>query len=247
MKSIANANQLKNWNELYIGQNLLIPNVYTVKPGDSLYGVAKKLGVTMVELAGENNLSDWNNLYVGQELKLPEEDDIDTERYLEPTAKKFPNTFYYKGGGDRPQVALTFDDGPYNFYTEKVLDILKAHNVKATFFILGQNIGGKQRILQRMISEGHTVANHTWTHPNLSKLSEQQVTTEITKTNQMIQNAAGVVPNLIRPPYGFVSNQNLEQIQGMDNKIIKWSVDSFDWRDKNLPSYCFYSKYLYNE
>lgn len=128
------------------------------------------------------------------------------------------------------RVALTFDDGPNPATTTQILDTLKRHNIKATFFILGQNVPGNEALLKRMVAEGHEVANHSYTHPNLTGLSTEQVKEEINKTQEVIKAACGKTPTIMRPPYGEV---NQAVMQAMKLPAIYWSVDSQDWKSRN--------------
>lgn len=235
MAFIAESNNLSNWNNLSIGQILKIPNSYKVKPGDSLYTISKKLGIPIQFLAAENNLNNWSSLIVGQVLYLPENDDfVHLERLLTPIAQKHPNNFYFKGSSETPKVAITFDDGPHSVYTSEILDILKRNNAKATFFLLGSNIGGQQEKIRRIVAEGHTIGNHTWSHPDIRKLTSEQLVSEINQLDVTIEKITGRKPALFRPPYGFFNDQNLVQLSNNNYKLIKWSVDSFDWRDRDV-------------
>ncbi|MGT2950512.1 hypothetical protein BU202_03920 [Streptococcus cuniculi] len=128
------------------------------------------------------------------------------------------------------RIALTFDDGPSAVTTPQVLDILKKYNVKATFFVLGQNIAGNEEILKRIVAEGHEVASHTWDHANLVTLSGDQVKQEMDRTQEAIQKVTGQAPTMMRPPYGSV-NQSVMSI--MQLPVIYWSVDSKDWQSRN--------------
>lgn len=130
-------------------------------------------------------------------------------------------------------LALTFDDGPNRETTPQVLDYLKKYGVKATFFILGKNVAGNEDILKRMIDEGHEVANHSWNHPSLITLSSEQVRKEIEDTQVAIEEATGVEPTLVRPPYGAV-NQSVMTV--INKPIIYWSVDSSDWQSRNASA-----------
>ncbi len=127
-------------------------------------------------------------------------------------------------------IALTFDDGPNPATTTRILDLLKKYNAKATFFILGQNIAGNEDILKRMVAEGHEVANHSWSHPNLTTLPPEQVKQEVEQTQVAIEKAIGKRPTMMRPPYGAV-NQTV--MNTMNLPAIYWSVDSLDWKSRN--------------
>lgn len=128
------------------------------------------------------------------------------------------------------QISLTFDDGPNPSTTPVVLDLLKKYNAKATFFVIGQNIEGNEWILQRMKAEGHEIANHTWSHPNLTKLSPDTIRQEIEKTQVAIEKAVGQRSRLVRPPYGAVNKQ---VANAMNLPSICWNVDTLDWSSHN--------------
>ncbi len=130
-----------------------------------------------------------------------------------------------------PFLALTFDDGPHPVNTPKLLDILKARNVKATFYVVGTNAKRYPEILRRIIAEGHEIGNHTITHGDLSKMSESQVRKELTDSHQAILSATGVAPRTMRPPYGAISKAQKTWIRREFNyPSILWSVDPEDWK-----------------
>jgi peptidoglycan-N-acetylglucosamine deacetylase len=130
-----------------------------------------------------------------------------------------------------PYLAMTFDDGPSAEYTPRLLDMLKARHIKATFFLVGKNVQAHPELVQRIIAEGHEVGNHTWDHPQLSKLSEAQATNEIEKTQDAIRAACGVTPTLLRPPYGALSKpEHIWIPQELKLNVIYWTVDTEDWK-----------------
>jgi peptidoglycan/xylan/chitin deacetylase (PgdA/CDA1 family) len=132
---------------------------------------------------------------------------------------------------DGPYIAMTFDDGPSPETTPRLLDILKQRNIKATFFMIGQNAERNPTIVKRILAEGHEIGNHSWTHPQLSKLSDDRVTEEINKTQNAIKDASGYTPVLIRPPYGAITARQKEWIEKQFGlSVIIWSVDPFDWK-----------------
>lgn len=126
-------------------------------------------------------------------------------------------------------VALTFDDGPDTEYTPPILDILHHYNVKATFMCCGEQIDRNQQILQRMILEGHEIANHTWNHPNLKEIASSEVRRQIEKTSTIIDQIIGQKPRLFRPPYGKMNKKVMKQCKVLGCKVILWDVDSRDW------------------
>jgi peptidoglycan-N-acetylglucosamine deacetylase len=147
-----------------------------------------------------------------------------------PTGAVKPAT-WFSVNVDGPYIAMTFDDGPSPATTPRLLDILKQRNIKATFFMIGQNAQANPAIVQRILADGHEIGNHSWTHPQLSKLSDERVTEEITKTQDAIKNACGYTPVLLRPPYGAITARQKEWIEKQFGlSVIIWSVDPLDWK-----------------
>ncbi len=128
-------------------------------------------------------------------------------------------------------VAMTFDDGPHPSLTPKLLDILKARNIKCTFFVIGKQAQEYPQIIRRIIAEGHEIGNHTWTHASLSSLSDAQIRKELQQSEDALVAAANVRPHLVRPPYGAI-NARVKQLMFSEfgYSTIMWSVDPQDWR-----------------
>ena len=99
------------------------------------------------------------------------------------------------------QIALTFDDGPSGT-TARVLDALENARAKATFFVVGEQIAGHERVLRRMAAGGFQIGNHTWGHEHVSKISTEEVRHTIARTNDAVREACGVTPTAMRPPGG---------------------------------------------
>ena len=132
---------------------------------------------------------------------------------------------------DQPYIAMTFDDGPSSETTPRLLEILKQRNIKVTFFLIGENAASNPDIVRRILADGHEIGNHSWTHPQLSRLSDDRVTAEINKTQDAIKDASGFTPTLLRPPYGAITTRQREWIESQFGlNIILWSVDPFDWK-----------------
>ena len=130
-----------------------------------------------------------------------------------------------------PYIAMTFDDGPHATLTPKLLDILKARNIKATFFVIGKNAAEYPDILKRIAAEGHEIANHSWSHPDLAKLPQDIMRSEISRTQDAITNTIAKPVTLLRPPYGALSaNQKKYVHDAYGYRIILWDVDPLDWR-----------------
>ncbi len=127
-------------------------------------------------------------------------------------------------------IALTFDDGPHKTYTPMLLDGLKERGVKATFFLMGENISGNEELVNRMQEEGHLIGNHSYRHIQLTKAGEDAVCRSVEQTEEIIQDITGDRPQYLRPPYGDW-NENLEC--RMNLTTVFWTVDSLDWKLKN--------------
>jgi peptidoglycan/xylan/chitin deacetylase (PgdA/CDA1 family) len=236
---LADINNIADINLLYAGQILVVPKIYTVKAGDTLSNIAQELGVNLTDLLVENNLDPQSYIYVGQTLIVPfrstqREELVAIENELAPVAARFPGTFFYKGQPNGLSVALTFDDGPDRIETNAMLDVLKRYQVPATFFLLGRNMPGNGDVVERIVAEGHTVANHSTTHPDLRRLTAEQVQNEMLTLENQIYEITGLRTALMRPPYGFVTDENIRQLQDLGYKIIKWTVDTNDWRDMDI-------------
>lgn len=142
-----------------------------------------------------------------------------------------PQITYSSVHVDGPYVAMTFDDGPSAALTPKLLDLLAEHHMKATFFVIGENAVEHPEILRRAYKEGHEIASHSWSHPNLAKMSDEAVRRELQKTDDVIKNAIGVRPTLMRPPYGSLTARQKNWIHAeFGYRIIIWDVDPLDWK-----------------
>lgn len=129
-----------------------------------------------------------------------------------------------------PCVAITFDDGPDEHTTPVILDILAREEVPATFFVVGNRIPGRESMLKRAYLEGHEIGNHTFNHPDLSKLAPNEIEAQITQTQAAVMRAGVPAPRLIRPPYGMIN----EMVASHNYlTVIRWNVDPEDWRLKD--------------
>ncbi len=233
---LANINNISNPDFLYVGQILLVPNMYIVREGDTLPQIAQSLGVSISDLMTENNLRGPQSIYPGQTLSIPSrptgrEELAALDGEMGPIAARFPETFFYKGQPNGLRVALTFDDGPDRVETNAVLDILKQYQVPATFFLLGRSMPGNSDVVERIVAEGHTLASHTTNHFDIRELTEQELRTEMLTLENEVYDITGLRMALMRPPYGFINDANIRQLRDMGYKVVKWSVDTNDWRD----------------
>jgi peptidoglycan-N-acetylglucosamine deacetylase len=128
-------------------------------------------------------------------------------------------------------IALTFDDGPHPQNTPRLLDILRARNVKATFYVIGRSVDLYPQIVRRTVAEGHEIGNHTHTHRLLSKLGDTEVRGELTRCRDAVSRAAGVQMRTMRPPYGGLLQRQREFVHAeFGYPTILWSVDPLDWK-----------------
>lgn len=155
---------------------------------------------------------------------------------------KYPSSFVIErwGKGKPFQVALTFDDGPSRNFTEKILDILRQYNAHATFFVIGQEANLYPEILHRELNEGHDIGNHTYTHPNLERISPRRAALEINATERLMESRLGCKTLLFRPPYGEdvepstpAQIASLLEVSRMGYYTIGLGVDPSDWTGIN--------------
>jgi peptidoglycan/xylan/chitin deacetylase (PgdA/CDA1 family) len=145
-----------------------------------------------------------------------------------------PKITYSQCHVDGPYIAMTFDDGPHGVQTPRLLEMLKQRGIKATFFCCGQCVAEFPEIAKRIVDEGHEIANHSWSHPNLIPMSESAVRDQLERTHQVIKQATGVEPKNFRPPYGnFTQRQRNWAAATYGYKIILWDVDTLDWQHRN--------------
>jgi len=138
----------------------------------------------------------------------------------------------FNGNSHIPEIALTFDDGPNPYYTPQVLAILKQYGVKATFFDVGYLVADYPNIVRQEYIQENVVANHSWSHPNLTYFSAQAIQSQLTSTTNIIQATIGVRPTFFRPPYGAINNTVLAQARNLHYTTVLWDGSAQDW---NLP------------
>src|SRR6266571_5042571 len=148
-----------------------------------------------------------------------------------PSAPTEPPITFSSVHVDGPYIAMTFDDGPSATLTSKLLDLLATHHIKATFFVIGENVAEHPEIVERAAREGHEIGNHSWSHPNFAKMSEESVRSQLRRTDDAIKNATGKRPTLMRPPYGSITDREKHWIHDeFGYQIILWDVDPYDWK-----------------
>jgi peptidoglycan/xylan/chitin deacetylase (PgdA/CDA1 family) len=136
---------------------------------------------------------------------------------------------YCRGNTSEKKLALTFDDGPHATITLEVLDILKAHHIKAGFFLIGENIERNEDIVRRIPQEGHILGNHSYSHSNYFGFRGTKcVTADLRKNEALIEGISGKKPGLFRPPFG-VTNPNIARAARLlDYRVVGWDIRSLD-------------------
>ena len=144
----------------------------------------------------------------------------------------------YMGGEEEKVIYLTFDAGYENGCTGQILDVLKAHNAPAAFFLVGNYIEKNPDLTRRMVAEGHTVGNHTMHHPDMSKLTDPDTfRLELEQLEQLYRDTVGQeMPKYYRPPQGVYSRENLEMAKELGYKTVFWSLAYVDWNNDSQPS-----------
>ena len=145
---------------------------------------------------------------------------------------------YYLGDSGQKVIYLTFDCGYENGNTEKILDALKKHQVKATFFLVGNYFETQPDLVRRMVEEGHTVGNHTYSHPDMSAIGDEaSFRAELEKNEALYQEITGTaMPKLYRPPQGKLCESNLKMAQKLGYKTVFWSLAYVDWYENDQPT-----------
>jgi peptidoglycan-N-acetylglucosamine deacetylase len=140
-----------------------------------------------------------------------------------------PGSLVYYVPVSEKVVALTFDDGPNDPCTSAILDILKAENTKATFFLIGKNVENMPETARRIVKEGHAVGSHSYDHPRFDQISEEQMRDQLARAGKAIQSVTGVRPDLFRPPFGLYGT-NIDVIcRELGYRIAGWSASASDW------------------
>lgn len=148
-------------------------------------------------------------------------------------SKDFSNVFHSKKNSSM-KIALTFDDGPHPIYTPLILDILNEYGIKATFFMVGENVKLYPDIAMRVLNEGHEIGNHTYSHPHLVNMNYGTLLDEVLECEDEIFKLSEYKPRLFRPPGGILGENILKASEKLEYNVILWNVDTRDWA--NTPS-----------
>ena len=138
------------------------------------------------------------------------------------------NTIYQVSTKEKV-VALTFDDGPSPVWTPKILDALKAAQIKATFFMLGQHVDWYPEVARRVALEGHEIGNHTYDHHGLFYYTPEELSREVDDAERVILSVTGIKTKYFRPPKAWITSKEKKQLNNMGYKTVLWSLNSKDW------------------
>jgi len=147
---------------------------------------------------------------------------------MAPTGQWYGQTFTGRPGDSR-QIALTYDDGPNDPHTLRLLDVLARHEVKATFFMIGRYVQQRPEIARAVAHAGHVIGNHTFTHPLLTFMSEREIRQQLSDCRAALHDAIGEHSNLFRPPFGGRRPAVLRAARELGLKPVMWNVTGFDW------------------
>lgn len=163
-----------------------------------------------------------------------------TNIYLKGTSDiVVPEGFIIKNGTKNQKIiAITFDDGPHEKFTPQILDILKANDAKATFFVVGNKVEAYPDIVKRIKEEGHEIGNHTYNHINAEKHNKSKVEDEILKGQEAVYDITGTKPTLFRPPYKGINQNLINIVSDLNLKFVLWcnTVDVRDWSNPGVYS-----------
>lgn len=155
--------------------------------------------------------------------------------FAKKSEKKLP---IYRVKRDEKIVSISFDAAWGNEYTQSLLDTLKHHDVKTTFFLVGMWVDKYPESVKAIHDAGHDVGNHSNTHPHLPKKSNEEIRNQIEECNQKVEKITGKRPTLFRFPYGDYDNKSIDELLNLNMYPIQWDIDSLDWKDKKCDEMC---------
>lgn len=150
---------------------------------------------------------------------------------MAPTGQWYGRTFVGLPPGSK-QLALTYDDGPNDPHTFRLLEILAKHGVHATFFLIGRYVQARPDIAREIAKAGHVVGNHSFSHPNMIFASRQQTKSELQQCQQVLSDAVGELPQLFRPPFGGRKPGTLRIARRLGLQPVMWNVTGWDWKGR---------------
>lgn len=172
----------------------------------------------------------WGRSTIPEAADGSEAKAVAADRVREPLeAETDRDIVFYRKENDDMEIALTFDDGPHPYYTPLILKILAEYDVKATFFMIGENVKYYPAAAEAVLAEGHEIGNHTNHHRGLKAMSDREILQEIEDCEDEIFSLSEYRPQFVRPPEGAMSPQVREVAGELNYRIILWDVDTHDW------------------
>lgn len=166
---------------------------------------------------------------------------IDEEGFKDVLAK---HGAIFRKDDSQKNLYLTFDNGYENGYTVKILDVLKEKQVPAVFFVTGHYIEDQPELLRRMVQEGHLIGNHSWSHPDMTQISDERIAAELTKVKEQVASVTGQTEmRYVRPPRGIFSDRTLAVSRNLGYTNVFWSIAYVDWDPKKQNGW----KYAYDK
>ena len=151
-------------------------------------------------------------------------------------AKYYPDNkdnVYVHMKTDQKIIALTFDDGPHPTKTDEILNVLSKYNVKATFFVIGENAVKYPQVLKKVAMQGHEIGNHTFDHKSIYKLHENELQSSVKRCEECVEEIIGKKPRCFRPPEGFMNDEIATKIKETGYDVILWKIDTYDWKGRS--------------
>ncbi len=146
-----------------------------------------------------------------------------------PLSAEKPIRAYYHVSTTEKAIALTFDDGPHPRFTDSILEILEKEKIPATFFVIGSNVEAYPDVMQRVIAAGHEIGNHTYRHPIVKTVTDEEMAWEIDKTDEILRSIGYSGNGLFRPPQGKFSDSLPALLEKTNKTAILWNIDTRDW------------------
>src|SRR5438132_4443605 len=147
---------------------------------------------------------------------------------MAPTGQWYGRTFTGLGRGSK-QLALTYDDGPNDPHTLRLLEVLAKHEVHATFFLIGRYVSQRPDIVRELVLAGHVIGNHTFTHPLLIFKARRQIETELMECQRALSDTVGLEAKLFRPPFGGRRPAVLRLARKLGLQLVMWNITGYDW------------------
>ncbi|MEH7085905.1 polysaccharide deacetylase family protein [Neobacillus drentensis] len=214
--------------QIILGDNEIVE--YKVVKGDTLFSIATRAEVTVEKIKQWNNLSS-DAIFVGQILKLYGKNVEPTPPKQDPPPTSASSVIISEGSPQQKQISLTFDAGS-DAVGIRILDVLKKHKVKATFFLTGTWVEKYPSLAKKIVEEGHEIGNHSYSHPDAVKTTANALKHDIIKAEEAIKEATGKSPQpYFRFPFGSYNSAALKTVGAAGYPYsIQWSLDTIDWK-----------------